>query len=285
VGALGVSTGSVLLRRALDGGLTTGQDAENTLGQPYLGTIADLASTVDKGAKGLTPIDYVKQKPLSVFAEGFRSVRAGLIYSRLGQDVKVIAITSSLPGEGKTTTSLCLSQTMAMSGQKVIVLDCDLRRRSFTDILKADADKGLLEVLAGTATLEEALLVDEKTGVHFLPLARSAYTPKDVFGSAVMDALLERLRASYDAVILDTAPVLPVVDTRILARKADAVAMLVRWRKTQRKAVQNSIALLEEAGANVAGVVLTQVNIKEQARYGYGDSGYYYKQYKKYYTE
>jgi len=106
-----------------------------------------------------------------------------------------------------------------------------------------------------------------------------------VFGSEAMDILLDELRAKFDVVILDTAPVLAVVDTRILARKADVTAMLVRWRKTQRKAAQTSLELLNETGAHVCGVVLTQVNVKELAKYGYGDSGYYYDQYKKYYQE
>jgi Mrp family chromosome partitioning ATPase len=166
----------------------------------------------------------------------------------------------------------------------VVIVDCDLRRRSVNEILGRDIQVGLLEVLAGTASLDDVLIDDDKTSVKFLPLAHSSYTPKDVFGSPVMDRLLATLRERFDLVILDTAPVLPVVDTRILARKADVVAMLVRWRKTPRKAVRASLEMLEDVGARIGGVVLTQIDVKEQAKYGYGDSGYYYKQYKRYYA-
>lgn len=284
VGAFGSAVGAVLIRRALDSGLTTGPDVEGLLKQPHLGNIADLSSTLAKGQKGV-PAQFIMDKPLSVFAEGFRSLRAALIYSRIGTDVKVIAITSSLPGEGKTTTSVCLARIMATSGQSVVVVDCDLRRRSINQFLGVPVKAGLLEVLSGKARLTDVLIGDEVTTVKYLPLAESAYTPKDVFGSAAMDAVLDKLRSMFDIVILDTPPVLAVVDTRILARKADVTAMLVRWRKTPRKAVQSSLDLLKDSEAHVCGVVLTQVNVKEQAKYGYGDSGYYYDQYKKYYQE
>lgn len=283
VGALGIGVAAVLVRRALDSGLTTSIEVEASLRQPYLAGVPALASTLEKGVKA-TPATYVVERPLSVFAEGFRSLRVSLIYSHLGEEVKVIAVTSSLPGEGKTTTSVCLARTVALSGQSVVIVDCDLRRRSVNEILGRDIQVGLLEVLAGTAQLEDVLIDDDKTSVKFLPLAQSSYTPKDVFGSPVMDRLLATLRQKFDLVILDTAPVLPVVDTRILARKADVVAMLVRWRKTPRKAVRASLEMLEDVGARIGGVVLTQIDVKEQAKYGYGDSGYYYKQYKRYYA-
>ncbi len=283
IGALGIAAASVLVRRALDSGLTTSLEVESFLRQPYLAGVPALASTLEKGVKA-NPATYVVERPLSVFAEGFRSLRVSLIYSHIGEEVKVIAVTSSLPGEGKTTTSVCLARTVALSGQSVVIVDCDLRRRSVNEILGRDIQVGLLEVLAGTARLEDVLIDDDKTNVKFLPLAHSSYTPKDVFGSPVMDRLLATLREKFDLVILDTAPVLPVVDTRILARKADVVAMLVRWRKTPRKAVRVSLEMLEDVGARIGGVVLTQIDVKEQAKYGYGDSGYYYKQYKKYYA-
>ncbi len=284
VAALGLSVGSVLARRAMDTGLTTNNDVEENLGQAYLGGIAALSSTV---AKSVTqnPADYVVDKPLSVFAEGFRNVRASLLYSRIGGEVKVIAVTSSLPGEGKTTTAICLARTAALAGQSVVLIDCDLRRRSVTDFIGRDVNNGLIELLAGTASLEDVLIKDERSDALILPLSSNSYTPKDLFQLPVMDRLMDVLKSRYDLIILDTAPVLAVADTRVLARKADAVAMLVRWRKTQRNAALNAIRLLEDTGVRVAGVILTQIDIRQQTKYGYGDSGYYYKQYKKYYTE
>jgi polysaccharide biosynthesis transport protein len=280
--ALGAGVAAVVLAEMLDAGLATAEDVEQRLDVSYLGAIPLLAS-VAEGKMG-SPIDYVIEKPLSSFAEAFRNLRASVTYSRLGEPVKVVAITSSLPGEGKTTTSVCLARSAAQQGLKVILVDCDLRRRSVNRLFGAEPSRGLIEVLAGEASLEEVLTTDQVTGARLLPLAKSSMTPKDVFGSAAMDRLLEELRRTYDLVILDTAPVLPVADTRVLAPKADVVVFLAHWRKTPQHAIEAAFRLLTGTGAHLAGVALTQVDMKQQSKYGYGDPGYYYAEYKKYYV-
>jgi exopolysaccharide transport family protein len=283
--ALGAGVAAVILRELLDTGLGTAEDVEQVLGLPHLAGVPTLASTLDRKAGEVpAPADFVVDKPLSSFSESFRNLRTSLQFSRLGETVKVVAITSSLPDEGKTTTSICLARSMAMAGDRVVVVDCDLRKRALNRVLGVEPEAGLLEVLAGTATLEQALRKDEVSGADILPLARSAYTPKDVFGTAAMDKLLADLRKRYDMVILDTAPVLPVADTRALATKADVVALLVRWRKTPRKAAETALKLLQTGETHVAGAVLSQIDLRQQARYGYGDPGYYYSSYRKYYA-
>lgn len=285
--ALGAGLAAAYVAEALDSGISTAEDVERILDLPYLGAIPALASTIDTPTSGANkktaPIDFVVEKPLSSFSEAFRNLRASVLFSRVGQQVKVIAITSSLPGEGKTTTSLALARTMAIAGANVIVVDCDLRQRGINRILAGEPKSGLLEVLNGAVTLEQAMIRDTASGAMVLPLAKSAYTPKDVFGTDAMRRLLEELRRRFDAVILDTAPVLPIADTRVLAPMADAVIMLTRWRKTPRKAVETALGLLTSVNAYVAGAALTQVDMRAQARYGYGDPGYYYQSYKKYY--
>jgi Mrp family chromosome partitioning ATPase len=144
---------------------------------------------------------------------------------------------------------------------------------------------GLMEVLAGTATLDQALVPDRASGAWFLPLARSAFTPKDLFGGESMDNLLIELKKRFEFVVLDTAPVIPVADTRSLAPKADVVVFLAQWRKTPRKAVQAAFDLLNSVGSDISGIALTQVDLREQAKYGYGDAGYYYRAYRKYYAQ
>ncbi|HEY8618274.1 polysaccharide biosynthesis tyrosine autokinase [Phenylobacterium sp.] len=280
--ALGAGVGAVVLAEMLDSGLATAEDVERRLETAYLGAVPLLASVAEDSKSA--PIDYVVEKPLSSFSEAFRNLRTSILYARLGDAVKVVAVTSSLPGEGKTTTSICLGRTSALQGARTIVVDCDLRRRTVNRVLGADPKVGLLEVLAGEATLQDAIETDKATGAHFLPLAKSAFTPKDVFGSQAMDRLLAELRNRYDLVVLDTAPVLPVADTRVLAPKADAVVFLARWRKTPQQAIESAFRLLTGTGAHLGGVALTQMDMKEQARYGYGDPGYYYAEYKKYYV-
>uniref|UniRef100_UPI0026F2B267 CpsD/CapB family tyrosine-protein kinase n=1 Tax=Phenylobacterium aquaticum TaxID=1763816 RepID=UPI0026F2B267 len=266
----------------LDAGVATAEDVERRLETAYLGSIPLLNSVAD--TRGESPIDYIVSKPLSSFSESFRNLRASIVYSRLGEPVKVVAVTSSLPGEGKTTTSVCLARSSALQGLRTVIVDCDLRRRTVNRLLQAEPTIGLLEVLSGEHTLDEALTTDEASGASFLPLAKSNFTPKDVFGTVAMDRLIDQLRARFDLVILDTAPLLPIADTRVLAPKADVVVFLARWRKTPQHAIEAAFRLLQGSGAHLAGVALTQVDMKQQAKYGYGDPGYYYAEYKKYYV-
>ncbi|MBO9709903.1 MAG: polysaccharide biosynthesis tyrosine autokinase [Caulobacter sp.] len=283
--ALGAGAAAVVLAEILMAGLFTEDEVERRLGLPYLGSVPLLASAVEgKIARDLSPADYLLAKPLSSFAESFRKLRAAILFSRVGETVKVIAITSSLPGEGKTTTTFSLARTLAQSGANVVVVDCDLRQSAINRFLAEKPAVGLLEVLNGQAQLDQALLTD-KSGARILPLSEVAYTPRDVLGSAAMARLLSELRARFDVVLLDTAPLLAVADTRILAPSADAVVMLARWKKTPVKAITTALSLLQGRGIFVAGVALTQVDLKAQGRYGYGDANYYYKSYRQYYAD
>lgn len=277
--------GSVFLMEALDSGLATSEDIERFLNVPHLGAVPQLESTTGGKPAGMPPSSFVVEKPLSAFAEAFRNLRASILFSKVDAPVKVVVLTSALPGEGKTTTTFCLGRSMAMSGSNVVVVDCDLRRRGLNRLLGAEPKVGLIEVLQGSCLLDDALILDKPSGAWFLPLAHSEHTPRDLFGSQAMDRLIETLRERFDVVLMDTAPVIPVSDTRILAPKADVVVYLARWRKTPRKAVEAAFALLTSVGADIAGVALTQVDVREQAKYGYGDAGYYYQSYRKYYAQ
>ena len=283
--AVGAAVAILFVMEALEAGLYTSEDVERTLNTPYMGATPQLSSVLDGGPrKGrVSPARFVVDKPLSSFAEAFRALKTSLLSSRIGERVKVIAVTSSLPNEGKTTTSICLARVLAMGGASTLVIDCDLRRRTVNRLFAEEPEVGLLEVLNGVCSLDDALLRDEETGAYFLPVSKSSFTPKDVFSTREMDALLTQARARFDFVILDTAPVLPVADTRVIAPKADAVLFLAQWKRTPRKAIETALKQLQTVGAHVPGVALTQVDMKEQARSGYGDAGYYYRAYRSYY--
>jgi exopolysaccharide transport family protein len=283
--AMAGGVAAVFLLEAFDSGTTTSEDVERLLGVAYLGAVPQLDSTTEGKSVGVPPQRYVLEKPLSAFAESFRNLRTSILFCKVDSPVKVILVTSALPGEGKTTTTFCLGRSMATAGTKVVVVDCDLRRRNINALLDVEPPVGLIEVLQGVASLDEALVFDEPSGAWFLPLAKSPHTPRDLFGSAAMEQLLAALRERFDVVLLDTAPVIPVSDTRILASQADVVVFLVQWRKTPRKAIESGFGLLKSVGADVAGVALTLVDAQQQAKYGYGDSGYYYRSYRKYYSQ
>ncbi|MDR3511932.1 MAG: GNVR domain-containing protein [Caulobacteraceae bacterium] len=269
-------TASVLLAESLDSGLATSADVERALSAPHLGAIPALNSTLTGKPVRTTPETYVVERPLSTFAEAFRNLRTSIQFSKIDTKVKVILVTSSLPGEGKTTTAFCLGRSMGLSGSRVVVVDCDLHRRGVNRLLDVEPSVGLVEVLQGSASLDEALVLDEPSGAWFLPQARTRHTPRDLFGSQAMDRLLAELRDRFDLVLLDTAPVLPIADTRVLAPKADVVVFLAKWRTTPIKAVTLALGLLTSVGADIAGVALTLVDAKRHAKYGYGDGSYYY---------
>ncbi|WP_426042673.1 GumC family protein [Brevundimonas sp. TWP2-3-4b1] len=282
--AIGAGFVAVVLAIMLDTGVITGEDIEHKFGLPHLGSVPLLSSVADPKDRDDAPADYVISKPLSSFAESVRALRASIQFSRIGHTVKVITLTSALPGEGKTTTALCLTRVAAQAGLRVILVDCDLRRRNVNRLLGVEPESGLVEVLNRTVSLDQAAILDERSGAYVLPLAKNSFTPKDVLGTQAMDQLIEHLRRDFDLVIMDTAPVLAVSDTRLVAAKSDAVVFLTRWRGTPEKAIAGALKILDQSGAHIAGIAMTQVDMKAQARYGYGDAGYYYGDYKKYYA-
>jgi polysaccharide biosynthesis transport protein len=164
-----------------------------------------------------------------------------------------------------------------------VIVDCDLRRPSLNRLMKRSPRIGLLEVLAGTKELAEAIIKDSATGLHILPLSDASVSTKDVFGSPAMDQLLAQLAKLYDLVILDTPPVLPVADTRILARKVDFTVVVARWRSTPHQAIESALYLLSADGVEVGGVVLNKVDMVQHARLGYGDVAYYHNLHSHYY--
>ncbi len=284
---LGGGITAVVIGEALDQGLSTGDEVEARFGLSSLPPIPLLASLVEGklGHNLRSPADYIVEKPLSRFAEAFRSLRTAITYADLERRVQVIAVASAVPGEGKTTTCVGLARTAALAGARVTVVDCDLRRRSLHKMFGGDPKQGLLEVLAGTANLDDVLMVDSATGATGIPVAASEFSPKDVFGSPAMDNLIAVLRTRFDLILLDTPPILAVAEAVVIAAKADAVVLLTRWRKTPRRYVASSIKVLSSVGAYVFGVSLTQLDAREQAKAGYGDGAYYYKKYRDYYSE
>lgn len=280
---LGAGLAAVVLAEMLDAGLGTTDEVERKLGLPAIGSIPLVASVAEGADRSISPLDFAVKKPLSVFAEAFRSLRTSINYAGGSQGCKIVVLTSALPGEGKTTTSVGLARVSAIAGSRVLLLDCDLRRRAVTRALGLNTEAGLVEVIQGKATLESVLKLDEASGAYVMPLS-SATATQDVFGTPAMDDLLAKLRGSFDLVLMDTAPVLALADTRVLAAKADMTILLARWRKTPARAISSAVKMLQQSGAYILGAALTQVDVNAQSKQGYGDAGYYYSEYKKYYT-
>ena len=183
-----------------------------------------------------------------------------------------------MPGEGKTFTAVCLAHTLAASGSRVVLLDCDLRHASASKFF-AKPKFGIAQIVERSLPIECALVKDAESGVFFLSGSSSEGIPGDVFGDERIDALLAKLSSEFDKVVIDTAPILGFADGRILASKADCVLAVVHWDKTPVPMVHAALEILRRSNAHVIGVVLNKVDIKQQARYGFADAGAYYHYY------
>jgi polysaccharide biosynthesis transport protein len=226
------------------------------------------------------PADFIVSTPMSAYAEAFRTIRSAL-QSPGGANKQVISISSTLPGEGKTTTSLSLARVAAMSGEKVILVDCDLRRAGVARGTRLQVEKGLVEVLKGTASVEDAIVADVVPQLDLLLVASPTFVAADMFSGPAMQALIDELRKSYDRIILDTPPLLGIADARTLAKHADGVLLVVKWDSTVVAAVDAALAGIEDQNANILGGVLMMVDPSSQA----SGAAYYAKQYSKYYSE
>ena len=279
----GAGIALVFLREETDTGLRTLEDVEQRLGVPYFGALPTLKSSVRKPLSR-SATDSLSLHGSSGFAEAFRGLAAALVTSTGPAGPKIVVFTSALPREGKTTAAVCLSRITAMAGLKVVLVDCDLHRPAVAQTCRIMPRAGLIEVLRGDVPLDEALITDEKTSLRILPLMGEVTSDRSPVTSPEMDKLLAELKSRFDLVLLDTSPVLPVIESRLLSRKADAVVMMVRWRKTPQKAVSMAIHLLRELNVVIAGAALTRVDLKAQARSGYGDPTFYYPRYKGFYV-
>ena len=227
-----------------------------------------------------TPTAYLMIKRLSPFAESFRVLQSAVLLADR-PNRKVVAITSAMPGDGKTTMALGLARVAAMGGQKSIIVDCDIRMRTINDLLEINPKEGLQQVLMGEKSWRDVVGRDECSGAHVLPA--SGLTSQDLFGTGAMEDLIRELAAEYDLVVLDCPPVFAVADARIIGSLADSVVIAARSGKTSVRAVQAAIAQMQLAGANVLGVALNRVDIRRTRRSFY-DGLYYSKAFTGYYT-
>lgn len=287
VGAVAASVAVMLIMQFFESGLRTAEGIEKRLNVPALGSIPELSSLPEaRELRGGTPwpAQFVLDYPRSAFTESFRALKTSLLFAPTSREVKIVAVTSAFPGEGKTSTAICLARTAALSGSRTVLIDCDSRRRASSKLMSDAIPAGLADVVEGRVTLDEALIRDEPSGAWCIAQRPGSEVPFDMLGSDAMRRVLDELRHRFDFVVLDTAPVLAVAESRVLASLADTVLMLVQWQKTPAKAAEIALKQLDAVGAHVAGVALSRVDVREQARSGFGDAGLYFGRYKEYYT-
>jgi capsular exopolysaccharide synthesis family protein len=281
VAALLLGLGVALLAEKLDLGFRSADQIVRSLGVRSLGLVP---STSKISTLGQAPQDYILENPQSAFGEAVRTLYTNVLLSDVVHRPKVLLIASSLPREGKTTIAVSLARMLASLGQPVLIVDCDIRRPTTHKCLKMENGPGLSECLRDGVRPEDLIQVDEASGAHVLRAGSLHQYSPDQLDSDMMQRLLKNLGQKYDLVILDSAPILAVADTFFLARLADKTIFLVHWAKTRRETVGLALKQLVAAGADVSGVLLTMVDVKSHAQYGYADSGAYQGTLKKYYT-
>ncbi len=275
--------GAAIATESAYAGLTTGHEVESRLGVRYLGGVPSLRSL---DIAETSALDVISKSPGSAFAESFRGLITATRATANSRN-QVIAVSSALPGEGKTSIASCLARLMAQSGETVIVIDCDLVRHALSERFTADKAKpGLREIVHGTAKLGDTLIKDPHSEAMILPITTPFADGERLLEKGNFHKLIAALREHFTLIILDTAPILPFAETRELVTLADNIIISTLWRKTPDTAVRAALRLLPpQSSLGDVGIALNKIDMKKQARFGAGDASYYYNVYKEYYAQ
>lgn len=215
-------------------------------------------------------IDIITIKnPRSPIAESYRTLRTNIQFSSFDKKIQTLIVTSSGPGEGKSTTSSNLAVVMAQNGNKTILIDCDQRKPKLHKVFLTSNQKGLSDLLVGNFTFEDAV---QKTHIENLDLLTSGTrppNPSELLASEKMKSFIEELRKKYDCIIIDTPPVIAVTDAQIVSRHADGCLLVVASSQAEREAAIKAKELLEKVDAKILGVVLNKLDVQEKGYYGY----------------
>ncbi|HEY8948110.1 MAG TPA: AAA family ATPase [Rhizomicrobium sp.] len=255
------SASAILLKEFMDRGVRSPDEAEAAVGMPVIAIVPRIAKA--------DPVSYVVKRPMSDFAEAIRNLRTSLFLSRTGTPPKVVALMSALPNEGKTTTTLALGRQAAESGARVVIIDADMRKRAMSSYVRQPIRDGLVELLDGSAPLESCLYHDPLSNAMILPIANGDMAGRDIFFSHDLGRVFDQLRKRFDIVLVDTAPLLPLAEPRVVASHADSIVMLTRWHETPRSVMQEAARLIRTLDVPVTGMALTYADMKLMDSFGY----------------
>lgn len=279
--ALSVALGAVVILELFQPGLRTVAEVEDEFGLPVLASIPRTTRRRRGGKKSAAnPANLLASDRATMFSEAFRNMRASIIGTTHRDAPVVIAFTSALPDEGKTTIALSFARMLAINASRTLLIDCDLRNGGLRDIIgHKSGGPDLIVVLKGETTLADAVEADTVAGLDILSLNDAVFTSQDLFDGDAMQRLLTQAKQNYDHVVLDLPPVLGVADARTLATIADATPFIVRWGKTSPKAVRLALSALAADNANVPGLIMSMVDPASDSIGGF----YYSRKYAQYY--
>ena len=309
-GLLGFGIGA--LREILDRGFRTREQVRSVLDTNCLGLVPMLANDGSVGvaldwktSKGLVAVSGMRSRfaksvdrperannndsiprmlrvifdaPLSPYAEAIRAVKVTLDLNGRSGKSKVLGLISCLPNEGKSTVAVAISTLIAHSGARVVLVDCDIRNPSLSRALAPDADIGFLDVLAGGATLTDAIWTVPNTKMAFLPMVHNPDLPNaiEMLASDAADTMFSLLQGKYDYVIVDLAPLVAEVDTRVTSRIIDSYLLVIEWGTTKIDLVKYAVQNVPGLREHIMGAVLNKVDMITVRRYGEYGANYYY---------
>jgi len=256
---------SALLREQLNTTVKSVEDMEGLTGSVPLGLVP-----FDSTAKS-SPLVTANQG--GTRAEAFRTLRTNLQFADVDSPPRKIVITSPLPAEGKSTSACNIALTLAVSNARVVLIEADLRKPRVCSYLGLDNAVGLTNVLAGQYSVDDAIVPYNRSMLWVLPSGPVPPNPSELLGSHNMSLLLDYLGSTYDYVVIDAPPVLPVTDAAVLSRNADGALLVVRYGKTNRTEVERAVQLLGAVNAKMLGTVLNFIPRPRTIfgkRYGYG---------------
>ncbi len=209
----------------------------------------------------------VKEEPISLGAEAYSKLRTSIEYSSVDKELKTIVVTSTNPGEGKTTVAGNLAYVLATNDKKVLIIDCDLRKPALHSRFKVSNENGLTDFLIGKVNITDVVKKVEKD-IHIITRGTKSPNPSEMLRSNMLEELLSHLGEEYDYIIIDTPPILNIDDGRILAAKCDGTVLVVRSKATKGKDVSKVIKDLQSVDVNIIGTVLNGV-VKKKSKYYY----------------
>ena len=214
---------------------------------------------------------FVMEKaPKSIDAEAYRSLSSNIEYSSFDDEYRVIVVTSSVPGEGKSTTAGNLAIALAQSGNSVLLVDCDMRKPSIHKKFKISNAAGTAELLLRKKLFEE-VANKYNENLTIITAGKIPPNPSEMLASRAMTAFIEEMKKEFKYIILDTPPLQAVTDAQVLSTKADGVLLVVRAGSTKREMVLNSVDLIKKVQGKVIGTVLNGVENKKNNYYYYGE--------------
>lgn len=269
---------AAVLLDQLDKSIKTTDDAERKLRQPMLTSLPVLER---KNARRGAACRMLIDKPDSLFAEAIRTARSGILLSALDATQRTILVTSSLPGEGKTVFAMGVAEALAQQGSRTLLLECDMRRPSIARALDLDPSRaGLSSLAAGMASLEDCIHRLPGSTLDIIVTGTVPPNPQELLASHRFRGLLDTLKARYDVIVIDSAPVELVADAAVLAPLCTGVAYVVKSAETPAPLAARGLTTIKRAGGQVLGIVLSQLDHRRAHRYygeysGYGAGGYY----------